>query len=126
MDSSTKARVLIIEDDNSSAGDYMSWLREGGHTVERDKPLQVGVAKAESSGADVVLLDLQIPSVPDAADEDIEHGFRALDELLKGDPFRPVVIVTAHSKNRELMRRVLQRTHGGQFVFKDDSDLEQA
>jgi hypothetical protein len=36
-----------------------------------------------------------------------------------------VVTITAHSHNRELMREVLQRTQGGQFIFKDDQNLEQ-
>ncbi len=32
--------------------------------------------------------------------------------------------MTAHSNDREVMREVLQRTHGGQFVFKDADDLQ--
>jgi hypothetical protein len=72
----------------------------------------------------VVILDLQIPSKPGRADEDTRHGFRVLDELLNLDPFRPIVVASAHSRNRELMRQVMQRNRGGHFIFKDDEDLK--
>lgn len=120
------SRVLLVEDDNDNARDYTAWLRDGGHAVERVGAASEAAEAAERFGPDVVLLDLAIPSVPDAADAEAAHGLRALDELTRRDPFRPVVVVTAHSRNRELMREVLQRTHGGQFVFKDDRNLEQA
>lgn len=126
MDGNTGARVLLVEDDNANAADYTAWLRDGGHAVDRARAAGDAAERADAFVPDVVLLDLAIPSVPDAADADVAHGLRALDELVRRDPFRPVVVVTAHSRNRELMREVMQRTHGGQFVFKDDRNLEQA
>lgn len=126
MDGNTSARVLLVEDDNANAADYSAWLRDGGHTIDRARAASDAAERADAFVPDVVLLDLAIPSVPDAADADVAHGLRALDELVRRDPFRPVVVVTAHSRNRELMREVMQRTHGGQFVFKDDRNLEQA
>lgn len=120
------ARVLLVEDDDGNATDYLAWLRDGRHTVQRAKAASDAAELADSFEPDVVLLDMQIPSVPEAADADVVHGLRTLDELVRRDPFRPVVVVTAHSRNRELMRDVLQRTHGGQFVFKDDRNLEQS
>lgn len=126
MDGNAGVRVLLVEDDNGNAADYTTWLRDGRHVVERARAVSDAVEKADPFAPDVVLLDMAIPSVPDAADADVVHGLRALDELVRRDPFRPVVVVTAHSRNRELMRDVLQRTHGGQFVFKDDRNLEQS
>lgn len=72
----------------------------------------------------MVVLDLKLPSAPNRADEDVGHGLEVLDRLIRDDPFRAIVIVTAHSNDREIMRSVLQRTSGGQFVFKDAENLE--
>lgn len=124
MSDGTGARVLVVEDNDASAGDYVRWLKSDRHVIERAAAASDAVEKAQVFRPEVILLDLQIPSEPGRADEDVEHGFRALDLLLEADPFRPVVIATAHSRNRELMRRVMQRTRGGGFVFKDAQDLE--
>jgi hypothetical protein len=70
------------------------------------------------------VLDLKLPSAPNRADEDIGHGLELLQQLIHDEPFRAIVIVTAHSNDREVMRAVLQRTNGGQFVFKDAENLE--
>lgn len=124
MSDAKPARVLVVEDNDASAGDYILWLRSDGRLVERAAAASDAVAKAAAFGPDVVLLDLQIPSEPARADENVEHGFRTLDALLQADPFRPIVVATAHSRDRELMRRVMQRTRGGAFVFKDADDVE--
>jgi CheY-like chemotaxis protein len=126
MSGDGKVRVLVVEDDEGSASDYLRWLAAAGREVTRASARSDAVTAARASRPDVVLLDLQIPSEPGAADEGVEHGFATLDELLRDDPFRPVVIVTAHSNNRELTRRVYQRNHGGQFVFKDALELERS
>ena len=118
-------KVLLVEDNEATAGDYVGWLRAAGHTVEHALASSDGVARAADFQPDVVLLDLQIPSEPNAADEDVRHGLRTLDALLDADRFRPVVTVSAHN-DRELVRQVLQRTHGGQFVFKDDDHIRAA
>lgn len=122
--STDKTRVLLVEDNDASAGDYVRWLRGAKHVVERAAAASDGVAKAETFHPDVVLLDLQIPSEPGRADEDVKHGLRALDDLIAAEPFRPVVVATAHSRDRELMRQVMQRNRGGGFLFKDAEDLE--
>lgn len=122
--STRRERVLLIEDNDASAGDYVRWLKAAKYGVERASAASDGVAKAKSFEPDVVILDLQIPLEPGHVGDDVEHGLGALDELLRERPFRPVVIATAHSRDRELMRRVMQRNRGGGFVFKDAEDLE--
>jgi CheY-like chemotaxis protein len=122
--STEKARVLVVEDNDASAGDYVRWLKAAKYVVERAAAASDGVAVATSFEPDVVLLDLQIPSEPGRADEGVQHGLHALDELLRARPFRPVVVATAHSRDRELMRQVMQRNRGGGFLFKDAEDLE--
>lgn len=116
--------ILLVEDNDSSAQDYRRSLESAGHRVQRAAAVQDALLMAGTVEPDLVVLDLQIPSVPGGADEHVDHGLATLDELVKLDPFRPVVVLTAHSRNRELMRAVMQRTHGGQFMFKDADDLE--
>jgi len=120
------ASILVIEDNDASAGTYVRLLEEEKYLVQRAAAMNEGIQKADAFRPDVILLDLQIPSEPGLADEDVAHGLSTLDALLKAAPFRPVVIVTAHSRDRELMRSVLQRNRGGAFVFKDEDDLELA
>lgn len=118
------ARVLVVEDNDASARDYARYLGEAGHKVEHAAARQEALERARAFKPDVVLLDLQIPSAPGRADEDVAHGLATLDALLADDPFRPIVVITAHSRDREVMRQVLQRTRGGQFVFKDAEELD--
>lgn len=121
---SEKIQVLVVEDNDASASDYVKTLQEAGHDVERASARSDALALAERRRPDVVLLDLQLPSSPGRSDEDVRNGLAVLDALVRADPFQPIVVMTAHSNNRELMREVLQRTHGGQFVFKDAENLE--
>jgi CheY-like chemotaxis protein len=116
--------VLVVEDHDSSAADYVRWLTESGHQVTRASARDDALREAQRTRPDVVVLDLKLPSAPSRADEDVRHGLELLDRLIRDDPFRAVVIVTAHSNDREIMREVLQRTNGGQFVFKDAENLE--
>ncbi|WP_170229474.1 Shedu anti-phage system protein SduA domain-containing protein [Polyangium fumosum] len=122
--SEAKPKVLVIEDNDASASDYVRWLRADGYVVERASARKDGIEKAAQVSPEVILLDLQIPSAPDRADEDVQHGIATLEALLDVAPFRPVVVITAHSRDREIMRRVLQQNRGGAFVFKDADDLE--
>lgn len=124
MGETRAARVLVVEDNDASAADYVRYLEEVGHRVERAAARHDAQERARAFAPDVVLLDLQIPSAPNRADEDVQHGLATLDVLLAADPFRPIVIITAHSRDREVMREVLQRTRGGEFVFKDAEALD--
>lgn len=116
-------QVLVVEDSDASASDYVSTLEESGYQVERACAKSDALEIAERCRPDVVILDLQLPSSPGRSDESIRHGLDVLEELVRADPFQPIVVMTAHSNNRELMREVLQCTHGGQFVFKDADNL---
>lgn len=122
---STRETLLIVEDSLETAGDVRHWLADD-YDIHHALAAEDGEGLARDVEPSVILLDLQIPSTPHGADESTEHGLALLDRLVALDPFRPIVVFTAHSRDRELMRAVLQRTRGGQFVFKDDPDLEQA
>lgn len=121
----TAPRVLLVEDTMSTATDYLRLLQQRGFTTDHAVTARDAIEKAAAFHPDVVLLDLQIPSAPGISDENVEHGLQTLDALLKADPFRPICVVTAHS-HRELVRRAMERTHGGPFIFKDDPDIRRA
>jgi CheY-like chemotaxis protein len=119
-------RILLVEDDDANAEAAVEWLTRAGYRVERAAAYEDAVAKAAEFQPNVIVLDLQIPSQPGRADEKIEHGLRALDAFVAEDPFRPVVVASAHGRNSELVREVMQRNRGGHFLFKDDKDLRAA
>lgn len=124
MSRAAPTSVLVVEDHDSSAADYVRWLSESGHQVTRASARDDALSQAERVRPDVVVLDLKLPSAPNRADQDVRHGIDVLEWLVRDDPFRRIVVVTAHSNDREIMRDVLQRTSGGQFVFKDAENLE--
>lgn len=125
MNDRPSARVLLVEDTQATATDYLRVLQQRGFAIEHAISAKDALEKATAFQPEVIVLDLQIPSEPNAVDESVEHGFQTLDALLKEDPFRPICVVTAHS-DRELVRRAMTRTHGGPFIFKDDPDLRRA
>jgi CheY-like chemotaxis protein len=125
MNARPSAKVLLVEDTQATADDYLRVLQQRGFATEHAISAKDALEKAAAFQPEVVVLDLQIPSEPNAVDESVEHGFQTLDALLKEDPFRPICIVTAHS-DREIVRRAMSRTHGGPFIFKDDPDLRRA
>lgn len=122
----TQTRILLVEDYAVTAQEYREALEARHYEVESAAAVSEALHREADFQPDVVLLDLSLPSVPGATDESPERGLRALEELVHRDPFRPVIVVTAHSRDRELMREVLQRNHGGAFLFKDDPDIEMA
>lgn len=126
MSDGAPRRILLVEDDDQNAEDYTDWLQAKGYAVARAAAAEDGRALARTFQPDAVVLDLQIPSQPGRADADVKHGLLALEGLRRDDPFRPIVVATAHSRNRELMREVMQRNRGGHFLFKDERDLKGA
>jgi CheY-like chemotaxis protein len=125
MNARPSAKVLLVEDSQATAADFLRVLQQRDFVTEHAVSAKDALEKATAFQPEVVVLDLQIPSEPNAVDENVEHGFRTLDALLEEDPFRPICIVTAHS-DREIVRRAMAHTHGGPFIFKDDPDLRRA
>lgn len=123
-DNTQNKRLLLVEDDDQNAEDYLEWLRTAGYEVERARSAEDGQSLAESFHPDMIILDLQIPSQPGRADEDTKFGLATLQQLTLSDPFRPIVVATAHKNNAELMREVMQRNRGGHYLFKSERDLK--
>ncbi len=120
-----KERVLVIEDDEDIAERLLRILDQKGFRPVREAARRPGVERAAREPSDVVILDLQIPSDTGRADEDTKHGLGALAEIVELDPFRPIVVCSAHGGNKELSREVYRLTRGGPFVFKDSETFEE-
>jgi two-component system, cell cycle response regulator DivK len=84
----TKARVLVVEDNERNLKLVRDVLAFAGYEVLEARTAEAGIASAREHRPDLVLMDLQLPGI---------DGMQALREL-KGDPRTaavPVVAVTA-------------------------------
>ncbi len=54
--------ILVVEDHDSSAADYVRWLAESGYRVTRASARSDALTEAKRSRPDVVVLDLKLPS----------------------------------------------------------------
>jgi DNA-binding response OmpR family regulator len=96
-------KVLIVEDEDSIAEPLAEGLRREGFDVER---AETGRAALESSGADLVLLDLGLPDV---------DGFSVCRELRTRSDV-PIIMVTA--KGEEVDRVVGLELGADDYIVK--------
>ena len=96
-------KVLIVEDEDSIAEPLADGLRREGFDVER---AETGRAALESSGADLVLLDLGLPDV---------DGFSVCRELRTRSDV-PIIMVTA--KGEEVDRVVGLELGADDYIVK--------
>ncbi|MEZ4297429.1 MAG: DUF4263 domain-containing protein [Polyangiaceae bacterium] len=120
-----RERVLLIEDDEDLADRILRILKQKGFRPFREAAQQSGVERAKNEAPEIVILDLQIPSETGRADADVAHGLKALAAITQLDPFRPVVVCSAHGGNKELSRKVYSLTRGGPFIFKDSETFDE-
>jgi nitrogen regulation protein NR(I) len=83
----TAARILLIEDDTSLAGNLSDVLKEDGFNVAVCSRGDEGLRRANSGEWDVVLTDLRLPGL---------GGVEIVRQLHDTQPRLPVVLMTAH------------------------------
>jgi nitrogen regulation protein NR(I) len=83
----TAARILLIEDDTSLAGNLCDVLKEDGFKVAVCNRGDEGLRRANSDECDVVLTDLRLPGL---------GGVEIVRQLHDTQPRLPVVLMTAH------------------------------
>ena len=107
------ARVLLIEDNANLAFGLRNNLEIEGYVVDHAATGAEGLARAEASAPDVILLDLMLPGV---------DGFRVLRALRErgGDP--PILILTALGDEANKVRGL--RLGADDYVTKPFSVLE--
>lgn len=108
------SRVLIIEDEESYRDALRYLLGQEGFDVATARDGESGLAKFDSTGADIVLLDLMLPGMP---------GSEVLRQLRQRGPV-PVIMVTA--RDSEIDRVVGLELGADDYVTKPFSHRELA
>ena len=84
-------KILIVEDEARLAAFVEKGLRKSGFQTTVAEDGEQAINKVESSDFDLVLLDLGLP---------IKDGWTVLRELRSKGKLYPVIVVTAHSDDR--------------------------
>lgn len=88
------SRVLLVEDDVTIGEVLASSLRSHGHAVMWERTGAAGLARAASSGVDLVLLDLGLPDL---------DGVEVCRRLRRAQPGCVVVMLTARSAEMDVV-----------------------
>jgi nitrogen regulation protein NR(I) len=81
------ARLLIVEDDPSTAAALQKALRVEGYTVDLVERGDTGLARAKQEPYDLVITDLRLPGL---------DGLELVAQLHAAKPRLPVIMMTAH------------------------------
>ena len=82
-----EARILIVEDDLSTARSLQKVLRDEGYSVEVSTRGDQGLAIAQQQSFDVVLTDFKLPGL---------GGLEVVRQLHAHKPKLPIILMTAH------------------------------
>jgi nitrogen regulation protein NR(I) len=82
-----QARILLIEDDRSTASALQKVLRADGYEVEVAGRGDEGLEKARAETHDLVITDLRLPGV---------GGLELIAQLHRAKPKLPIIMMTAH------------------------------
>jgi DNA-binding NtrC family response regulator len=103
----TPARILVVDDDVTIRKILRDRFRALGHSVDVAADGEEALGFLEKQGADLLLLDLQMPTM---------DGFAVLQELGKRPDAPAVVVITAHGSIEAAVRAV--RAGASDFVTK--------
>jgi nitrogen regulation protein NR(I) len=82
-----RARLLLIEDDHSTAVSLRKVLQHEGYEVDLSARGDTGLEQAEARAYDVVLTDLRLPGL---------DGLEVVQRLHETQPRLPIILMTAH------------------------------
>lgn len=88
------AQLLLVEDDAAIRGALIRVLTEHGHAVTSTASAMIALRHVLDTPPDLVLLDLGLPDL---------GGYEAL-RMMRAVSAVPVVVVTAHDDEREIIR----------------------
>src|SRR5262245_2028709 len=108
-------RVLYIEDDDALRGQIAAGLRERGFNVTDTGSGKEGLRLLNNHGADVVLCDLNMPSM---------GGFEVLQKTRDKHPDVPVIMITGHGTIQAAVRAMQVGAYDFMIKPTDISDLE--
>jgi two-component system nitrogen regulation response regulator GlnG len=99
-----KGRVIVADDEESVRWTLTRALEREGYAVEAVGDGEAAVAAAAGGGADLVLLDIQMPGL---------DGLRALARLAEEAPGTPVLVMTAYGS----LQTAVEAMKGGAFDY---------
>jgi DNA-binding NtrC family response regulator len=102
-----KAKVLIIEDDESMASVLQDFLEAEGYAVDTAAGAQDGIERARAKSFHVVVTDLHLP------DQKEFEGFRVIDELHHSHPHVPIILMTGDTETQH----AIEATKRGAFDY---------
>src|ERR1051325_5685066 len=106
--SSTKGRILIIEDDTREAESLQLVIEDAGYAAETASSAEEGIARAEKTQFDVVVTDFQMSGL---------SGLDLIKALHPKMPQVPIILITAHEKTETAI--IDATRHGAyDYVFK--------
>jgi two-component system copper resistance phosphate regulon response regulator CusR len=79
-------RILVIEDEKKTAAFLAKGLREAGYTVELAKDGESGLAAAQATRFDLLIVDVMLPKL---------DGWQLVHALRKGGTTTPILFLTA-------------------------------
>lgn len=112
-----KARILVIDDDESIRSLFKATLEEEGYAVVTAEDTATGLAHVMQRNYNLVFLDLKMPGT---------DGAEILGEMRKVNSRLPVIIITGYP-NSEMMERAMKQGPIGVMLKPfDDSDIRSA
>ncbi len=122
-----KALALIVDDLPAARQEMALHVESFGHEWVEASCVKEARELLEKRTPDYILLDLQLPMSKNTVDK-IEFGKRFFFEVIKEQPFLPIIVVTGHGKTFRHARDVYQGHPNGlaTFVTKPfaDDDIE--
>ena len=109
------SNLLMIEDDARLAGMVSEYLGASGFVVSHAPDAQTGLARLQSAGVDLVILDLMLPG---CSGLEILEAIRAHPETSR----TPVMMLTAKGQGRD--REAAERAGVDRFMTKPFSNSE--
>ena len=113
----TKARILVIDDDELVRSLFKETLEEQGHTVVTAGTSAQGIDYARKWEFTLVFLDLKMPDI---------DGAELLKQMRHDKPKLPVTIITGYPGSEMMQRALKEGPFGVMNKPFDDSDIVDA
>jgi two-component system, OmpR family, copper resistance phosphate regulon response regulator CusR len=91
----SRARILVIEDENKTAAFLSKGLREAGFTVDVACDGETGLGRARAIGFDLLIVDVMLPH---------KDGWNVVAELRRNGIHTPILFVTARDSVRDRVK----------------------
>ena len=86
------ARILVVDDDNSTRLLLHTWLKKIGHAADMAESGETAVELVKKSDFDMVLMDLRMPNM---------DGIEAVREIRKRNKQVPILAVSAYTMDED-------------------------